>query len=84
MIKIVYFASIREQLGIDEESVELPQSVTSVAQLSAWLQSERGAKWQAALSNPSTLIAVNQEMVNAQQLIKSGDEVAFFPPVTGG
>jgi molybdopterin synthase sulfur carrier subunit len=84
MIKVVYFASIREQVGLGEESLELPENIVNVAQLSAWLQAERGAKWRGALSNPSTLVAVNQEMVNADQLIKSGDEVAFFPPVTGG
>jgi molybdopterin synthase sulfur carrier subunit len=84
MIKVVYFASIREQVGLGEESLELPENIVNVAQLSAWLQAQRGTKWQGALSNPSTLVAVNQEMVNADQVIKPGDEVAFFPPVTGG
>ncbi|MEH6444830.1 MAG: molybdopterin converting factor subunit 1 [Oceanospirillaceae bacterium] len=84
MIKIVYFASIREQLGLANESIELPEKISTIADLSRWLQQERGEKWERALSNPSTLIALNQEMVNAQESLKSGDEVAFFPPVTGG
>lgn len=84
MIKIVYFASIREALGLGEESIELPQEVSNVEQLSSWLQSERGDKWVKALGHPSTIIAVNQEMVTADCAIKSGDEIAFFPPVTGG
>jgi len=84
VIKIVYFASIREQLGLSEESMELPVGVASIAQLSLWLQRERGDKWVSALGNPSTLIALNQEMVNGDQQIKRGDEIAFFPPVTGG
>ncbi|MFT5706585.1 MAG: molybdopterin synthase sulfur carrier subunit [Oceanospirillaceae bacterium] len=84
MIKIVYFASIREQLGLANESIELPVLVSTIADLSAWLQRERGEKWEKALSNPSTLIALNQEMVSGQEALKAGDEVAFFPPVTGG
>ena len=84
MIKIVYFASIREQLGLSDESIELPDGVTNVLELSTWLQRERGEKWVCALGNPSTLIAVNQEMVSVDQLVESGDEIAFFPPVTGG
>lgn len=84
MIKIVYFASIREQLGLADESIELPAGVTNVLELSTWLQGERGEKWVNALGDPSTLIAVNQEMVSVDQLVHSGDEIAFFPPVTGG
>ena len=84
MIKIVYFASIREQLGLADESLEIPSGVSNIADLSSWLQRERGQKWSSALGNISTLYAVNQEMVNAQYLLQAGDEVAFFPPVTGG
>jgi molybdopterin synthase sulfur carrier subunit len=84
VIKIVYFASIREALGLADESIELPSDVNTVEQLSAWLQAERGEKWLKALGHPSTIIAINQEMVSADSEIKSGDEIAFFPPVTGG
>ncbi|MCJ8297370.1 MAG: molybdopterin converting factor subunit 1 [Pseudomonadales bacterium] len=84
MIKIIYFASIREQLGLGDESLAIPPGVLNVADLSDWLQRERGEQWSAALGNVSTLYAVNQEMVNARHLLQEGDEVAFFPPVTGG
>jgi len=84
VIKISYFASIREQLGVADEALDIPADVLNVADLSSWLQRERGEKWSSALGNVSTLYAVNQEMVNAQHLLQSGDEVAFFPPVTGG
>ncbi len=84
MIDIIYFASIREQLSLANESIEIPQGVESVADLSSWLQEQRGEKWIIALGNISTLIAVNQEMVGLEYVIQSGDEVAFFPPVTGG
>ena len=84
VIKIVYFASIREQLALADESMQLPEGVATVAQLSSWLQYERGAKWQSVLSNTLTLTAVNQQMVSGDQAIVAGDEIAFFPPVTGG
>ncbi|EPJ45751.1 MAG: molybdopterin converting factor, subunit 1 [Osedax symbiont Rs1] len=84
MIDIIYFASIREQLGLADESIDIPQGVESVADLSSWLQAQRGEKWITALGNISTLIAVNQEMVGLEHVIQSGDEIAFFPPVTGG
>ena len=84
MIKIIYFASIREKLGLADESITLPDSVNTVSQLSQWLQDERGENWTTVLSNPSTIIAVNQEMANADHHVNDGDEIAFFPPVTGG
>ncbi|MEM5528958.1 molybdopterin converting factor subunit 1 [Gammaproteobacteria bacterium AS21] len=84
MIKIIYFASIREALNLADEMIALPDSVSTTGQLSSWLQQERGQQWQSVLSNSNVLIAVNQEMVNSTQVICDGDEVAFFPPVTGG
>jgi len=84
MIKIIYFASIREALNLADEMIELPDTVTTTGQLSSWLQQQRGDQWQSVLSNSSVLVAVNQEMVNSAHVIVDGDEVAFFPPVTGG
>ena len=84
MIKIIYFASIREALNLADEMIELPDMVTTAGQLSSWLQHERGDQWQSTLSNNNVLMAVNQEMVNSTQPIFDGDEIAFFPPVTGG
>ena len=83
MIKVRYFARLREALGTAEESIELPSGVTTVGELKSWL-GERGARWQDELSAPALLMAVNQEAAQAQTPVADGCEVAFFPPVTGG
>ena len=83
MIKILYFASLREQVGCDAEELELPAEVRDVSDLRTWL-GQRGDRWQDAFDGQRTLLsAVNQQMVN-NSTINDGDEVAFFPPVTGG
>ena len=82
MITLLYFARLRESLGLAEERVVLPSGITSVAALSAWLQS-RGEIWQ-LLQNTNVRVAVNQEMAHSETVIADGDEIAFFPPVTGG
>lgn len=84
MLKLVYFASLRERLGLDGENLEQPESVTTVAALIDYLVAERGESWQQVLQDTQVLAAVNQEMCDFDQTIVSGDEVAFFPPVTGG
>jgi molybdopterin synthase sulfur carrier subunit len=83
-MKLVYFASIREQLGCDEEQLALPQGVTTVSDLVDWLASARGEPWARVLRDSRLLCAVNQEMAALDSVIADGDEVAFFPPVTGG
>lgn len=83
MLTLVYFASIREQLGVDSEQFELPDDVTQVNQLLQVLLA-RGDAWQRTLSATNLLVAVNQEMSALDAAIADGDEVAFFPPVTGG
>jgi len=78
-LNILFFASLREELGSDRESIELP-----VGDLVAWL-GERGDHWQAALAEERSLgIAVNQALANNETALADGAEVAFFPPVTGG
>jgi molybdopterin synthase sulfur carrier subunit len=74
-ITVRYFASIREQLGRGEDRIEAGQ-VRSVADV--WRQV--AAKPMA----PNTLMAINQEYATPDSPVKAGDEVAFFPPVTGG
>lgn len=83
-IRLLYFASLREQLGIAGEELELPQGVRTVGALRAHLRG-RGPAWQAALAEGKSLrVAVNQEMAQPAASLAEGDEVALFPPVTGG
>ena len=83
-VKVLFFAGLREQLGKAFEEIELPAGVGTVAALRSHLRS-RGGTWQAALADGRVLrMAVNQEMARPEAPIRPGDEVAFFPPVTGG
>jgi molybdopterin synthase sulfur carrier subunit len=83
MIQLRYFASLRERLGIGDETVTLPDDVDTVAGLQRWLQN-RGEPWSGALADERLLIAVNHELAQCAASVRDGDEVAWFPPVTGG
>lgn len=84
MVTLLYFARLREALNLNEERLSLPTQVQTVAQLLDWLK-QRGPNWQEALgSNKLIRIAVNQEMANPETRINEDDEIAIFPPVTGG
>jgi sulfur-carrier protein len=82
-IRVLYFAWLRERVGTAEEELSPPPSVGSVATLIAWL-SERSPGHAAALAAPSVRCAVNQDFAAPDTPLRAGDEVAFFPPVTGG
>lgn len=83
-VKILYFAALREQVGVSGEAIELPSGVTTVAGLRSHLM-QRGGAWQSALSAARALrVAVNYDIAQPTTTVKPGDEVAFFPPVTGG
>ena len=83
-VKVLYFAGLREQLGTSGEDIELPTGVGTVAALRAHLRS-RGGSYEIALSDKKLLrTALNQDMAQPTERLKAGDEVAFFPPVTGG
>jgi molybdopterin synthase sulfur carrier subunit len=83
-VKVLFFAGLREQLGTPGEEIELPADVTTVAALRSFLLG-KGNSWKEALSEKKLIrMAVNQDMVEAGARIKAGDEIAFFPPVTGG
>jgi molybdopterin synthase sulfur carrier subunit len=83
-IKLLYFAGLREQVGTRGEDLEVSPEVTTVAGLRTLLMN-RGGAWQTALAQGKALrVAVNQEMAQPATPVKPGDEVAFFPPVTGG
>lgn len=81
MNKIIFFAQTRELVGID--NIKLNAEHWSISELIGQL-SQRGDKWALALKEQTVLCAVNQTFVDVNYIIQSGDEIAFFPPVTGG
>lgn len=82
MIQLRYFASLRERLGCDAEQLE--QHPDSVRALKAALAGRGGVWAEVFTAGGSVLAAVNQEMAKDDRSLFSGDEVGFFPPVTGG
>lgn len=83
-MKVLYFAWLRARTGIGEEEVSPPAEVATVGQLIDWLEA-RGPGYAEALSNRAVVrTAVNQEYVGPDHPVRPGDEVALFPPVTGG
>jgi molybdopterin synthase sulfur carrier subunit len=82
-VKILFFAGLREALGTASESLALPGGVATAGTLRAHLAA-RGEPWSALASTKNLRVAVNQQMVGLDAPVKEGDEVAFFPPVTGG
>lgn len=83
-IRILYFASLREQLKMDEEDLDLSDEVINMGQLRSLLE-QRGAAWADTFAEDRPLMmSINQKMARASSTLSSGDEVAFFPPVTGG
>jgi molybdopterin synthase sulfur carrier subunit len=83
-VTVLFFAGLREQLGAASEEIELPSGAATVAALRALLKSRGGAYEKAFADQALVRAAVNQDMVQPTARIKAGDEVAFFPPVTGG
>lgn len=83
MIKLLYFARLREELNCGEESMELPEAVQTVRQLHAFL-CNRDQQWSDTLQKPGLFIAVDHTVVDWDTPLKGSEEVGFFPPVTGG
>ena len=84
MARILYFASLAEALGTQGEQVELASDCRTVADLVETLRA-RGEPFAGAFDGSTRiLVAINQEMSDPQAAIAPGDEIAFFPPVTGG
>lgn len=87
-IHLLYFAGLREALGVTTETLVLPTGVDTVATDTVATLREflaaRGAPWTALVTIKNLRAAVNQQMAGQDTHIQAGDEVAFFPPVTGG
>lgn len=81
--RILYFASLRERVGRDAEDFALPQGVDTIAKLRAHLAA-RGEGWETFALGKNLRAAVNQKMAQPETAVAAGDEIAFFPPVTGG
>jgi sulfur-carrier protein len=84
MVKIRYFAWVRERVGKAEESLEIPASTRTVADLIAWLSS-RGEEYAYAFEKPRVIrAAIDKVHVKSDAAIAGAKEIAFFPPMTGG
>lgn len=83
-VKLVYFAWVRERIGMADEQVELPADVVTVSELLDWL-AQRGDGYAAALAQPKVIrVALDQEHVRHDEPIGGAREIALFPPMTGG
>lgn len=83
-IQILYFASLREQLDRDRETIALTGDLKTISDI-CQLLAGRGGAWKGMFDGSMTILyAVNQQIARRETEIKPGDELAFFPPVTGG
>jgi len=84
VVRLLYFAWLRERIGCAEEEVALPPQVETIGALLAWLRS-RGAPYDAALAESARVrSAINQDFAAPDARFAAGDEIALFPPITGG
>jgi molybdopterin synthase sulfur carrier subunit len=83
-MKLLYFAWVRAHIGKGHEEIAKPAEVTNAGELVLWLQA-RGGGYAKAFANPGTIrVAVNQDYVRPDHVLADNDEIALFPPVTGG
>ena len=83
-VKLLYFAWVREKVGLAHETVELPDNVTTVADLMAWMKT-RSPAYEAAFAQSHVIrCAINQTHAKPDATLDGAREIAFFPPVTGG
>lgn len=83
-MKILYFAWMREHTGCGTEEIRLPENVTTISELATYLRG-RSAGHDNALRNLKTVrVAINRKFANLESPITDDDDIAFFPPVTGG
>lgn len=83
-MKLVYFAWVRERIGVSEEDCEIPASVSSVHDLLLWLKS-RGEGYEQALQYPEVIrVAIDHDHADHDEPIAGAREIGLFPPMTGG
>lgn len=83
-VQLKLFASLREVTGVEDETLEIPAHVVTLGDLRAHLRS-RGDVWSRAMDAKRAIRgAINQRMAQESDTLRDGDEIAFFPPVTGG
>lgn len=83
-MKIVYFASLRRALGREEDIVDPPAEIATIAQLQIWLATLSPQHESAFGQSPKWLAAIDQSYAAPDSQIAGASEIAFFPPVTGG
>ncbi len=83
MAHIFYFAWVREKIGTPEERLPVPETVQTVEQFLAFLR-DKGEPYASVLADPQLRVAVNQQYAHPQDPVTDGDEIALFPPVSGG
>ncbi len=83
-MKVLYFAWLKAKTGTGEEDIDVPAEVTTVAELMEWLKGRSPGHAEALSDFYAIRVAVNQDYARPGDPVKAGDEVAFFPPVTGG
>jgi len=84
MLRVLFFASVREQLGCAALEIQWPESGLVLDGLQEQLCHEHGERWREVLAQDNVVRAVNQAVVSGNCALRDGDEIAFFPPVTGG
>jgi len=81
---ILYFAWVRQKTGTSEERIELPPNIKTVGELATFLRARGGGYGEAFADTARLRAAVNQEHAGWDAGVRDSDEIAFFPPVTGG
>ncbi|MDA5194785.1 molybdopterin converting factor subunit 1 [Govanella unica] len=84
MVTLLYFAWVREKIGRADETLPLPAGVTTVASLITYLSARDAGSAEALADHDRLRVAVNETHVDLNHPIRDGDEIAIFPPVTGG
>ena len=83
-MKLLYFAWVRERIGTAEENLQLPETISNIDELLGWLQGQSEGHAIALADKDRLRIAVNQTYIRGNPTITDSDEIAIFPPVTGG